>query len=281
MDAGFVCAIALIWCLWGLLSEILLAATHIKVLLCLGKPYPADELRSKRCTYFLYDLLSPWLALAAAAASTAATGAVSAGGAATFTVAPSVHSTGPGAVHPHHHWSMVPASSPASSNASCPAPGPLFALPAQHQPAVGINTSNVAEEAPLLHHSSATWSHTPLVTHTAAAGSVAQQLPLMLLQPSLPAVLQPSAAHLAAALLLLVAGHAALHLYYISQWHAPHPSNVIEMSASKDMCSRLQRFRSWEVVWFVVGTSYDVITHVVVSGLLLLSMWPRAVAVHA
>jgi hypothetical protein len=51
---------------WAVLSEALLAITHLKVLLCLGKPYPERELASKRWTYFLYDLASPWLSLAAA-----------------------------------------------------------------------------------------------------------------------------------------------------------------------------------------------------------------------
>jgi hypothetical protein len=82
----------------------------------------------------------------------------------------------------------------------------------------------------------------------------------------------PSTAY--AAVLLLLAGHAALHLYYIATWSSSrHSRNVIEMSAVSSESSRWQRFRAWEVLWFWVGTSYDIITHVVVSGLLLRAMW--------
>lgn len=53
------------WRLAALAAELLLLATHLKVLLCVGKPYPAAELSSKRWTYFLFDALSPWNSLAA------------------------------------------------------------------------------------------------------------------------------------------------------------------------------------------------------------------------
>lgn len=32
--------------------------------------------------------------------------------------------------------------------------------------------------------------------------------------------------------------------------------------------SRWQRFNAREVVWFLVGTSYDIITHAIIAGLL-------------
>jgi hypothetical protein len=74
--------------------------------------------------------------------------------------------------------------------------------------------------------------------------------------------------------LLLLAGHAALHLYYIVTWSSSrHSRNVIEMSAVSSVSSRWQRFRAWEVLWFWVGTSYDILTHVVVRGLLLQAVW--------
>lgn len=59
----------LLWPLSALLAELLLVATHLKVLLCVGKPYPAAELSSKRWTYFLFDAVSPWNSLAAIVAT--------------------------------------------------------------------------------------------------------------------------------------------------------------------------------------------------------------------
>jgi hypothetical protein len=77
-----------------------------------------------------------------------------------------------------------------------------------------------------------------------------------------------------AAVLLLLAGHATLHLYYIATWSSSrHSRNVIEMSAVSSESSRLQRFRAWEVLWFWVGMSYDIVTHVIVNGLLLHTIW--------
>lgn len=55
----------LAWRAIALSAELLLLATHLKVLLCVGKPYSPDELSSKRWTYFLFDAASPWNSLAA------------------------------------------------------------------------------------------------------------------------------------------------------------------------------------------------------------------------
>jgi len=54
-----------LWRLTAVLAELLLLATHLKVLLCFGKPYNPAELSSKRWTYFLFDAVSPWSSLAA------------------------------------------------------------------------------------------------------------------------------------------------------------------------------------------------------------------------
>jgi hypothetical protein len=45
------------------------------------------------------------------------------------------------------------------------------------------------------------------------------------------------------------------------------------MSAVSSVSSRWQRFRAWEVLWFWLGTSCDILTHVVVSALLLQAVW--------
>jgi hypothetical protein len=46
------------WRLAALSAELLLLATHAKVLCCLGAPIPASELSTKRFTYFLFDAVS-------------------------------------------------------------------------------------------------------------------------------------------------------------------------------------------------------------------------------
>lgn len=48
-----------------LLSELALASTHLKVLMCIGKPLRERQLKRKRFTYFTIDLLSPWCSLLA------------------------------------------------------------------------------------------------------------------------------------------------------------------------------------------------------------------------
>lgn len=133
-------------------SELLLLITHAKVLLCLGQPYSADDLRSKRCTYFAADAASPWLALAA-----------------------------------------------------------LMTM----KPRVG---------------SSATW------------------MPL---------------------LLGLLAGHLALHAFYMARWHSRAGREVLAMSAVDSMTQRRARFSAPRVAWFVAGTSWDIATHGAMSCLLL------------
>lgn len=55
----------LMWRLTALSAELVLLATHLKVLLCVGKPFSSAELSSKRWTYFLFDAVSPWNSLAA------------------------------------------------------------------------------------------------------------------------------------------------------------------------------------------------------------------------
>jgi hypothetical protein len=55
----------LAWRLTAFSAELLLFLTHIKVLVCVGKPYSSAELSSKRWTYFLFDAVSPWNSLAA------------------------------------------------------------------------------------------------------------------------------------------------------------------------------------------------------------------------
>jgi hypothetical protein len=177
-------------------NELLLAATHLKVLMCIGRPLSARELSSKRWTYFLHDAMSPLYSLAAA-----------------------------------------------RNLALSPAP------------------------------------------------TATQQQQLL------------------APLLLLVAAHVALHVFYIATWHRQHARHVVQMSAVRDMRSRCacayargggamprvhkrhalapaagqvshahalhaphtrrwQRFGAREVAWFLAGTSYDIGTHAAMMALL-------------
>lgn len=60
-----------VWRLAALALELLLVLTHLKVLLCVGKPYSSAELSTKRYSYFLIDAASPWNSLAAILAGNA------------------------------------------------------------------------------------------------------------------------------------------------------------------------------------------------------------------
>jgi hypothetical protein len=75
-------------------------------------------------------------------------------------------------------------------------------------------------------------------------------------------------------LLVVMAAHALLHVYYIVTWETQHGKHVVQMSTVESMRDRFRGYCRSEVVWFLVGTSYDIITHVLMLGLLLqLSPW--------
>eukprot|EP00878_Enallax_costatus_P010604 GHUV01011076.1.p1 GENE.GHUV01011076.1~~GHUV01011076.1.p1 ORF type:complete len:231 (+),score=58.64 GHUV01011076.1:1821-2513(+) len=215
--APAVSAVLFAWQLWALLSELLLAATHLKVLLCIGKPIPAKELSTKRWTYFLYDLVSPWFSLAsivtsyslpilAAMAESSTDGAISIG------------TTG-----------MPPGVSP-------------------QQPLQELRQCNASEALdPLLNNTPAASQLQQQLDnpfHRLSLDPAAYG-------PSFPAAATP----VQQLLLLFICAHAALHVYYIASWHTAHSKNVVEMSASSSMGSRTKQFRLAEVVWFFVGTT--------------------------
>ena len=81
-------------------------------------------------------------------------------------------------------------------------------------------------------------------------------------------------------LLVLMAGHAALHLYYIAAWTSQHGKHVVQMSTVTSMQQRFRVCGRREVMWFLLGTSYDIATHLLLLALLLRcrpACWPLAV----
>jgi hypothetical protein len=242
----------LTWQLWALLSEVLLACTHLKVLLCIGKPIPVKDLSSKRWTYFLYDLLSPWASLVSIVAPHVLRILAARAGSSSLMTA---------------IVGQDVAGSSSSSVQLLEACTPLIAVPYPQAP--GYCSSYMAN--------STDW-YSAVNNTTSAAAPAPATPPLASYNVALLPSMQPAAvaASRAAAqsslqqvLLLFVGAHAALHVYYIASWHTKHSRNVVSMSASSSMTSRAQQFRFWEVVWFFIGTSYDIATHVVMCGLLL------------
>lgn len=214
----------LAWQLWALLSELLLAATHLKVLLCIGKPIPVDELSTKRWTYFLYDLVSPWFSLASIVTS--------------YTL-------------------PLAAARTLTANSSDSAAGMAGsdASQAQSQQPYQCNAATVMD--PLFN---STFQQQQLPLDPAAAAAA--------IGPNITAAATP----LQQLLLLFIGAHAALHLFYIASWHSAHSKNVVQMSASSSMGSRTKQFNFVEVVWFFIGTGYDILTHVIMCALLLQSL---------
>lgn len=74
---------------------------------------------------------------------------------------------------------------------------------------------------------------------------------------------------LSTAVLVMCALHAAIHLFYIATWNTQHTERVISMS-STDASHRLTagKYRAAELAWFVVGTGFDLATHLVMLRLL-------------
>eukprot|EP00775_Hariotina_reticulata_P004026 gene4026-4274_t len=291
------------WQLWALLSELLLAITHIKVLLCVGKPYPAQELSSKRYTYFLYDLASPWLALSSLLASCKSWTAFCFKSSQALGITMALLAAT--SVGPNHGLQALALNNSNNWNSDAAAGGNII-----FETGVGEQQQNQHQHM----RQQSTLVQPPLALSTnisSADWQASNQLEVTILQ--LPPVLQqagpvlpidsrawqgePPAAHLFSLvmpellkeslslrleyvwqlpmvllLLLLVMGHSLLHLFYVVTWHQKHSRNVIEMSASSSMGSRFQDFNFKEATWFVAGTSYDIITHVVISSLLLQSV---------
>lgn len=264
--------IMLAWQLWALLSELLLAATHLKVLLCIGRPIPARELSNKRWTYFLYDLVSPWMSLASIVASRALPMLAA-------TMAVQSSATGGSRTAFHNPVTHMQHKGPASTlqTEGVTSSRNISSLP----------QDTCSPAIPLLESASAVGSYCAKSQHAskplaaansraaAPAPAPAYQQPKVLF--NLPALAQTSLAPAAPSplqqlLLAFVAAHAALHVYYIASWHTAHSRNVVEMSASSSMKSRAQQFNNLEVLWFFIGTGYDILTHVVISYLLVQSL---------
>lgn len=285
-------AIMLIYTVWqsaravAILSEALLCITHLKVLLCLGKPYKASELASKRWTYFVYDLLSPWVSLTVAFAPYILLAAFS-GSACTsmtsYNVTPVKHNAvwGLWMTQDESKCPMTHKDGP-----GCPAmlytqsPAPSNMLLAQSQ--------TMAARFPR-HYVSALNTHVRWPDVAPAAGpapeavkNVLSSVPRLSTIPfMMPAVrtlwntigalvLLGGSAEGLSTLLVVMLGHTLLHIYYISVWNSGHGKRVVEMSSCERFKDRLKEYNTLEAAWFILGTSYDIITHAVLLNILLL-----------
>jgi hypothetical protein len=269
---------------WAVVSELLLAATHLKVLLCLGKPYPTKELSSKRWSYFVYDLLSPWLSLGAMFVPCLLLTALQ-----TEPLLQHVTGIQPAAVAPacHHglhrgfHSSGGPLlalqraadGGPAGNYSTTAVLRPLNATPAAPAPAApaapleAVLGTAAATPAGVANAQSCSVG-SDLARYSDTAGSKHGWLSLAAVRNAAGAVWQASSTSLKALLLLMV-GHAALHLYYIVAWETKHGRHVVEMSTVQQMLDRFKQYPWLEVVWFVAGTSYDILTHVLMLAVLV------------
>jgi hypothetical protein len=262
---------------WAVVSELLLAATHLKVLLCLGKPYPTKELSSKRWSYFVYDLLSPWLSLGAMFVPCLLLSALQ--------MEPLLqHVTGiqPAAVAPACQHGLRKGFHSSS--------GPLLAV---QQTSNGLTAGNDSTTAILWRLNATAAAPAPAVLGKVAAEPLAGGdgpqtcrvssgftkyngagvskhgwLSPAAVKGAAGAAWEASSTSLRA-LLLLMAGHAALHLYYIVAWETKHGRHVVEMSSVQQMLDRFKKYPWLEVVWFVAGTCYDILTHVLLLAVLV------------
>lgn len=204
--------------LWGLASEALLALTHIKVLLCIGKPLPERTLASKRWTYFLYDLISPWMGLALALT--------------------------PGMAAAAQQSIVQAACSSADSSAAA----------ATQQVCAAVEPGM--------------WDTALSCLRLLPAASAAQVLMHAAVDASAAGVAAVMASPLLTALVLLLCGHAALHVYYIATWNQQHARRVVKMSACEGVDQRLKSFGHLEALWFHIGTGYDILSHILLGAVL-------------
>lgn len=61
----------------------------------------------------------------------------------------------------------------------------------------------------------------------------------------------------------LAVAHSLQHLFYIATWATPHTSRVLDMSCCSSFWSRFQQQPYLQVLWYVLGTAYDIGTHAV------------------
>lgn len=75
-------------------------------------------------------------------------------------------------------------------------------------------------------------------------------------------------------LLWCALGHLALHLFYIALWDTQHTQHVLALSSVRSMRQRLALgLPLLEVAWFLLGTAFDIATHLLLAAALLLQCW--------
>jgi hypothetical protein len=221
---------------------------HLKVLLCIGPPLSEGQLASKRFTYFLWDLLSPWLAAAALLLSVPAHQA--AGGSASASASASAAASAAASALVGQLGGLGGLSDGPAMQAAFLAPSPC------HPATPCVGAGDLA-----LPGMGCYWgAGFPVQRGAGTRGSV-------LWAPKLAAV--PLGRGLLVVLLLMMLAHTLLHAFYIAAWEGPHAGNVVRMSAVDRPRDRRQRFGLLEAAWFTLGTSYDVMIHCILAALLV------------
>jgi hypothetical protein len=211
-----------------------LATPDMQVLLCLGRPLSQRQLSSKRFTYFVWDLVSPWLALLA------------------VLLAATQHTASPGS---------QPGLAAAAPSAPLPAPAHRVEQLHPTTSCVGAGAGGgLACALPVTHHGS--WQSSQAINPSAHDEGMWHAL---LTREPLERL---SCTPLMHVLLVLMQGHTVLHLWYMATWHSRHTVTVLGMSSCATLGERLRRFPVLAVAWFWLGTGYDVATHAALLWLL-------------
>lgn len=76
---------------------------------------------------------------------------------------------------------------------------------------------------------------------------------------------------LLALLVPLAVAHALQHLFYIATWTTPHTERVLDMSCYSNFWSRFSQQPCLQVLWYLVGTSFDIGTHAIMLAYILIA----------
>lgn len=268
-----------------------------QVLLCLGRPYPSSYLRRQRLTYFLWDLASPWLALAVLGADVMMAGRAGSGSSGYSGALPAMGTAGGSSNAATSGLIEMAASGrglASQQGVHCGAGGCLkddgcYGAAAvggllRDGAAVGMlhgaapapagatqPDASVLQQAASKAGSNSIDSAAPLGCEGAAVTAMAPGKPSDTASAAAAAWLAPGRMLVAAA-----GAHGLLHLYYIATWATKHTREVIDMSAAASMRQRVRQHGWARTAWFFAGTGYDIATHLLLSAGLLGSMRPLA-----
>ncbi|KAG2433406.1 hypothetical protein HXX76_008464 [Chlamydomonas incerta] len=257
-----------------LASELLLVATHAKVLCCVGAPYPEPYLRAQRFRYFAWNLASVQAAYLAAEPGLRQLDRIRTSAAAAAAAANSgyLHTSRSHCAASYSRGNGTDSSAgaaraPARSNQSAAvAAAAASTLPTLCTGAPGGDLDACSSNGTYVGVGSADPLLCPVpepvcdsgAKRQAGGGRVADSLPQLLQLRALTAA--------------VVMGHTALHLFYITAWERPHARQVVAMSAVRSRRERLRRFPAAQVALYCAGTGFDIAAHLALAGALALAL---------